>query len=775
MTIQPESATARDAEDRASEVLAAMLASAHAALACWERGPRGDLRLVLANERYLDFIGRRGEDLVGTSLADAVPSINPEIVTLMGHVATSGEPFELRRFARRDRRGEVTYWDVLMMPVRGPGVPRLVVSAHDVTQQSLAEDALAARGRLEEERIEREAARLRALARIAASAAQGQGVDGVLTAIAEGVRAAFGLDTVVNVLDEERDVYVARSGSGGGVDRLVGTQNPRALFEQLLAPQYEVIPDVYFVPHEFQHPAWGELGDNVVMPAFGWRGAGYWHPEDACFVRLRTSEGRVLGILSVDSPTDQPIPDRDTLQLLRLFAVVGANAAENLLLLREIGSLEAEREMQSLRRELEEEVSLHRSLLEIGNRLGLASAAVASREIFPLLGERLAEVVPIQSLTISRVDHNTNTIRPVYHSEPGPIAEAMYRFEIPFGMGATGKAVMDRRWVIENSGEAEGIAMLVPGTREEDEHLMAVPVLVDERVRAALTLHRPNDGPPFTPEDARRAELFGQHVMSVLLLTELSATSKELAESRRVLSDQVEQLESLNRMKDEFVANVSHELRTPLTAVIGNVVTVARSGDRLSPEDRHDLLDAAERQAKRLAELLENLLATSRLAGEDPAIVPLPVEIAPFLDEVAEALRGRAPRREIQVEVEPDVRITTDPTLLYRILFNLGDNALKYSDGPVRVSAGPDDGGVRIAVTDTGIGVAPEDLPKIFERFAQLDSSNTRRVGGVGLGLYLSSRAARALGGRIDVDSEVEMGSTFSLWLPMSPPATARS
>jgi signal transduction histidine kinase len=254
--------------------------------------------------------------------------------------------------------------------------------------------------------------------------------------------------------------------------------------------------------------------------------------------------------------------------------------------------------------------------------------------------------------------------------------------------------------------------------------------------------------------------------MSVLLLLELAETGKELSESRRALSEQVEQLESLNRMKDEFVANVSHELRTPLTAVIGNVATVARSGETLEPGERRELLNAAERQAKRLAELLENLLATSRLAGETPTLAPLRIELSSFAEEVAAALRSRAPSRTIEVLAPPQLDIVTDPTLLYRILYNLGDNALKYSDDEVRFTVRCDSDEAWIAVTDRGLGVAEADIPRIFERFQQLDASHTRRVGGVGLGLYLSDRAAKALGGRIEVDSELGQGSTFTLCLP---------
>src|SRR5439155_25309372 len=206
--------------------------------------------------------------------------------------------------------------------------------------------------------------------------------------------------------------------------------------------------------------------------------------------------------------------------------------------------------------------------------------------------------------------------------------------------------------------------------------------------------------------------------------------------------------------------------RTPLTAVIGNVMTVAGLGDMLGPDERRELLMAAERQAKRLAELLENLLAESRLVGDDPMILPARIEVAPFVEEVVGALRFRAPGRRIESKATRRLDMVTDRTLLYRILLNLGDNALKYSDGPVLMRAGPEADGVRIDGVDRGPGIAPGDIPRIFEQFEQLDGSSSRVVGGVGLGLHLVSKAAQVLGGRIDVQSEVGTGSTFSVWLP---------
>lgn len=402
-------------------------------------------------------------------------------------------------------------------------------------------------------------------------------------------------------------------------------------------------------------------------------------------------------------------------------------------------------------------MALRRYLLEIGGRLGAASAS-ASSEIFPLLSERLSSVVPIKSLTIWIVDHTTQWIRALYHSEPD-VEGTVSEWGFPIGDGATGRAVQIGHSVIANDQGGQGVAKYIPGTPQIPEHLLVVAVKVEEEVKVALTLRRNATDSPFLPEDARRAELFAQHLGSAFLL-------RELAQKRALLAQQVEQLEKLNSLKDDFLASVSHELRTPLAAIIGNVNTLARLGRGMSEEDHQHLLGSTHRQARRLAEFLENLLAESRLLGGDPAIVPTPGEMRPFLQEVAETLRSRAPARLIETACEDQLHWVTDWTLLYRIVFNLGDNALKYSDRPVGLAARVREDGICIQVTDSGVGIPEQHLGTIFQQFRQLDTGNSHRAGGVGLGLHLSARMAEALGGRIDVDSAVGRGSTFSVWLP---------
>ncbi|MFN2589631.1 MAG: ATP-binding protein, partial [Actinomycetota bacterium] len=363
---------------------------------------------------------------------------------------------------------------------------------------------------------------------------------------------------------------------------------------------------------------------------------------------------------------------------------------------------------------------------DVGTRLGAASASPEdSREIFQVLEDRMRLVVPFRSLTIHVNDESDGRFRPAFKS-PAHVRD------------------------------------------DPTDHVLAVPVVIEQRMAAVLSLRRTSAERPFSPEDEHRAELFAQHVAMVFLLA-------DLAESRRLLAKQVESLRDLNRLKDEFVANVSHELRTPLTAILGNVMTVAGLGDMLGVNERRELLRAAERQAKRLAELLENLLAESRLTGNDPELQLSRVDLRPFLEEVADTLRFRVPDRRVETLTVGRVELVTDRTLLYRILFNLGDNALKYSNGEVALEARSLDDGVQFEVVDHGIGIAPEDVGRIFELFEQLDGSTSRRVGGAGLGLHLCAAATAALGGRIRVETEPGVGSRFTVWLPPRPRAAAAS
>jgi len=260
------------------------------------------------------------------------------------------------------------------------------------------------------------------------------------------------------------------------------------------------------------------------------------------------------------------------------------------------------------------------------------------------------------------------------------------------------------------------------------------------------------------------------------LADRLAQQNEILAEQAHKLEDllekehhTVDELRELNRMKGEFVAVVSHELRTPVTALMGYAKTLRQPEFADDPAMRKEFLERMERQSDRLLRLVENLLTASNLENDQ---LPVSVGRVLFEDLVREVIEGLAGEADlVRVDVPDDLPVlTTDRQLLSRVLQNLVDNALKYSpDGsPCELDASAE-GSNRIvfSVRDHGIGIPPDELPRIFERFYQVDSSSTRTFRGTGLGLSLVQDLLGHLGGTIEVRSEPGRGSTFTVTMPV--------
>jgi signal transduction histidine kinase len=255
------------------------------------------------------------------------------------------------------------------------------------------------------------------------------------------------------------------------------------------------------------------------------------------------------------------------------------------------------------------------------------------------------------------------------------------------------------------------------------------------------------------------------------LLAEQAAKLEELLEKEH---HTVDELRQLNRMKGEFVAIVSHELRTPVTALIGYAKTLRQQEFAEDAAMRNEFLERMERQSDRLLRLVENLLTASNLENDRLPVAVGRVLFEDLVREVVEGLAGEADR--IRLDVPDDLPVlTTDRQLLSRVLQNLVDNAIKYSpDGsPCELVAradGPEH--ILVRVRDHGIGIPPEELPRIFERFYQIDSSSTRTFRGTGLGLSLVRDLLGHLGGTIEVTSAPGQGSTFTVRIPVTYRAT---
>ena len=218
------------------------------------------------------------------------------------------------------------------------------------------------------------------------------------------------------------------------------------------------------------------------------------------------------------------------------------------------------------------------------------------------------------------------------------------------------------------------------------------------------------------------------------------------------------------KLQREFVADVSHELRTPLTTVRGNLALL-RHNPPLPAEEQSDILTDLVEESDRLIRLVNGLLVVAR-ADTSYDLVKEPVPVRPLVEEVCRQARQLDPQREI-VEAVQEVTVLGDRDASKQVLLILLDNALKHSQGPVAVTAEPDQTQVEISVRDVGPGIDPEALPHVFDRFYRGEASAT--VPGFGLGLSIAKALVEGQGGTITIESQLGVGSSVRIKLPLYP------
>jgi len=255
------------------------------------------------------------------------------------------------------------------------------------------------------------------------------------------------------------------------------------------------------------------------------------------------------------------------------------------------------------------------------------------------------------------------------------------------------------------------------------------------------------------------------------LLTHATAFAGEAGGLLAVFVD-VTDLRRLESLRRDFVANVSHELRTPVTAMRSAAETLKASAlydADVSVAVR--FVDMIERNGERLQSLIEDLLELSRLESKEFRIKKEDVDLSVVANIVIGLFRERAAKKGVRLGVALDDGmggLVTDQRALEQVVANLVDNAIKYcpSGSTVTLAAQNVPGAVRIIVRDTGLGIDPKHLPRLFERFYRVDAGRSRDVGGTGLGLSIVKHLVEAMGGQVTVESEVGKGSAFSLTLP---------
>ena len=245
----------------------------------------------------------------------------------------------------------------------------------------------------------------------------------------------------------------------------------------------------------------------------------------------------------------------------------------------------------------------------------------------------------------------------------------------------------------------------------------------------------------------------------------------KVAERTQALVSLNLQLEQANRLKSQFLANVSHELRTPMNAIIGFTRLVTRKTEGQIPPVQHANLQKVLISADHLLTLINGLLDLSKIEAGRVEVVAARFDLKELLHTVAATVEPlvKPDRVRLEVTIAPDVpALYTDRDKLKQVVLNLLGNAVKFTDdGLIKIAAWRAGDRLKIAVSDTGIGIPSEALDYIFEEFRQVDMSSTRRHGGTGLGLAIVRKLVHLLGGDVTAESELGKGSTFTVTLPL--------
>lgn len=258
--------------------------------------------------------------------------------------------------------------------------------------------------------------------------------------------------------------------------------------------------------------------------------------------------------------------------------------------------------------------------------------------------------------------------------------------------------------------------------------------------------------------------------------TELQAQGSPLLDGQGeaigalIVLNNVTRLKRLENIRRDFVANVSHELRTPVTTIKGFIETLLDGGDH-DVADQRRFLETVLRHAERLNAIIEDLLTLSRIEqeAEHHQVEVADIRIERVLQQAVQACELRAAEKSVTVELQaPPETWRANAALLEEAVVNLIDNAIKYSEpgSTVQVEARTTGPTHRIQVTDHGHGIAAEHLPRLFERFYRVDKARSRNLGGTGLGLAIVKHIVGAHGGRVEVESQLGQGSTFTIELP---------
>jgi GAF domain-containing protein/CheY-like chemotaxis protein/anti-sigma regulatory factor (Ser/Thr protein kinase) len=463
-------------------------------------------------------------------------------------------------------------------------------------------------------------------------------------------------------------------------------------------------------------------------------------------------ENNAIGAISVQRALPGPFTDKE-IALLKTFADQAVIAIENVRLFKEL---------QARNADVTESLNQQTATAEV---LKIISRSTFDLEpVLETLLENAQRLCDAANGTFFRVDGEVLRLAIAHNTNPDYVA---YRRQHPILITQDtigGRAAFERRPVHVHDILADP-DYKAPATAKYagQRTVLAMPVLREGAPVGVITLFR-EEVKPFTDKQIALLQTFADQaaiaIENVRLFNEIQDKSREV--------------EVANQHKSEFLANMSHELRTPLNAIIGVTEMLHEDAVDLKREDELEPLERVLRAAKHLLALINDILDLSKIEAGKMDIHLESFALAPLIEDVVQTIGTLAAKNgnELVVHCAADIgSMNADQTRIRQALLNLASNANKFTErGTVTIDARRvTEAGrewVTLAVTDTGIGLTPEQMATLFQDFVQADASITRKYGGTGLGLAISRRFCQMMGGDITVVSEPGRGSTFTIRLP---------